>query len=368
MLLQVLVLGLNARAEYVGSNSSQVKDRRVPSLSKELDLSKCAKLGGSVAQGNTVYVLNGIIMHHGTEVFSGHYTSLVRRADSTWVHIDDDQTHGVDAHEMDVILQRDGKELPAVDGFTPTYMTGKPCALFYVLKSVSHPCSSVLFDDRLVKCMAAAADASPPESVSTDSISLCFKLAPLFAHEQDRSRSIARICSRFLAHSEGALVGHFHRLASSEDPELLFAMCNIDSDAAVGGDKILSKELAISLAVDAPHFSSRALHRRVTAAFEIGRQLPPDSQKEICGSVCSMLYRLLPSAADFAVGAGGNLFPTKAYAALKSISDLRDDSSFLQFAAQDENFVSAVRHLSDITESLPVAAADQKTNLYDFYL
>jgi len=118
------------------------------------------------------------------------------------------QRMGVDAHEMDVVLQCDGKQIPAVDGFTSTYMTGKPCALCYVLKFVSHRCSSVLFDDCLVKCMAAAADASPPESVSIDSISLCFKLPPLFAHEQDRSRSMARLCSRFLAHLESAIVGH----------------------------------------------------------------------------------------------------------------------------------------------------------------
>ena len=366
---EVLVLGLNARVEYVGSNTSQEKDFRVPSISKELDLSKCAKLGSSVAQGNTIYVLNGIILHHGTRLDCGHYTSLVRRADSTWVHIDDEQTHRIDANDMDTILQRDGKELPRVDGLQPTHMTGKPSALFYALKSVSHPCSSVLFDDRLVHCMNTAVDSSPPESISADSISLCFKLAPLFAHENDRSRCIASVCKRFLTHSEAtlqdSLMGHFHRLASFEDPELLLALCNLASDSAIGDDKILSQDLAITLVdgTHARHFSSRVLHRRVTAAFEIGRHLAPECQQAICGRICSMMFSLLPPATDSAVGAGGNLFPTKAYASLKSISDLSDDSPFLQYVSQDHHFIEAVRHLSDITSSLPVATADQRTNL-----
>jgi hypothetical protein len=73
-------------------------------------MKKCAKLASTAIAKNTSYELNGIILHHGDTVFGGHYTSLVRLGNSSWVHINDEISHEVSALDMDVILNRCGKQ------------------------------------------------------------------------------------------------------------------------------------------------------------------------------------------------------------------------------------------------------------------
>jgi hypothetical protein len=258
----VLVLGLNARLAYVGSRHSDVKDQRVPSIPTELDVRKCAKLSSSAASGNTMYLLNGIILHHGDGVSVGHYTSLVRRADSSWVHIDDGISYAVDDNHMHDILNREGRDSPYQNYTAPNHLSGKPVGLFYALKAVSHPCSSVLFDPRLVTSLETTASCPLPfPLLARDALSLCFKLAALFAHEKDRLQAVATVAQKFLAQEASSML-HFHQLLSSQDPELAVAICKFRVPAfeSRGDDCVFFKSLAMKMADDAPHVSSRAMY------------------------------------------------------------------------------------------------------------
>jgi hypothetical protein len=69
--------------------------------------------------------------------------------------------------------------------------------------------------------------------------------------------------------------------------------------------------------------------------------------------------------AEACAGAEECDFPAKAYAALKSISELPDHSPFLPFFSRNEHFV---RSVAAMHSSLSVATADQKTNLYASHL
>lgn len=359
----VLVLGLNSRLSYAGSRLSVVKDYRVPSIPSELDMRKCAKLSSSAASGNTIYSLNGIILHHGDEN-GGHYTSLLRRADSSWVHIDDGVSYAVDEHHMHDILNREGRDLPYQNYTAPNHLSGKPTGLFYALKSVSHPCSSVLFDPRLVTSLETTASCNLPSPfVARDALSLCFKLAALFAHEKDRLQAVATVAQKFLTHPES--LSYFHQLLSSQDPELVVAICKfrIPAFESHGDEEVFFKSLAMKMADDAPHVSSRAVHRRVSAGFEIACKLAAGHHQEICDKFCSMIANLVE--AGPCVGAEEGAFPAKAYAALKSISDLPDHSPFLSVLSHNEHFV---RSVAAMHSSLSIATADQKTNLYASHL
>jgi hypothetical protein len=351
---QVLIVGLNARVEFVGSQLSPLKDNRVPSISSELDISKCAKLSSSAAEGNTVYTLNGIILHHGSSVSSGHYTSLIRRSDSEWIHLDDNLASAVDASDMKSVLHRGGKELPRVDYACPTHLTGKPCVLFYVRKTVSHPCSSVLFDSRLVEKTLVTTVQSPilESAIARDTISLCFRLAPLFARENDRLRSIASIANQLLLPEYEE---YFLQLASSDDPELFLAMCrNRSTSSDFHG--CYFKEVALKLTDVAPHFSSRAVHRRLASCFEIALQLPSDLHAQIVDKICSFGI----ASESLLTGAERQPLSTKCYAVLKSISDLPDDSPFIRHFSEHERFALAV---SALDNSMCSATSDQETNL-----
>ncbi len=358
---QVLILGLNSCGNF---KLGYHKDPRVPSISKELDMSKCAKLSSSAAQGNTTYVLNGIILHHGSDVSSGHYTSLVRCADASWVHLNDHESFKVDSRDLDTILQRDGSALPTVDGKMPIYLTGKPYGLFYVQKSACHPCSAVLFEPRLVKCLRTFAESPLSEltqstssaTVAFDTISLCFKLAPLFSHDSDCSLSLATVCNKLsLSASQSqsrTLITHFQNLAVSEDPELLLALCKLRATDLRACEKLLCPDLIVKLAEDSAAMSSRDLHRRLVVSFDVASQLSSETQEHLCRSVCDLMSRLLPSSTlPFSPE---SVVSTKAYAVLKCISNLSLDSPYLRHFSNDHRFSEAV---NIIAESLPAAAA-----------
>lgn len=349
----VLVFGLNPCGNFELSQTD--KDPHVPSISREIDMSQCAKLASSAARSNTTYELNGIILHHGLQVNGGHYTSLVRCSDSTWVHINDEATVKVDQRDMDTILQRNGSALPPVDGILPLHLTGKPYGVFYVGKSVSHPCSSVLFDSRLVKCLAKVASPELAQlpcrpTTASATISLCFKLASLFSHDIHRSLELASICTKVFSHSESQsqsqdeLMSHFETLASSEDLELLNALCRLRAKDFSSCEKLLRPSLAMKLLQDVDSVSSRELYRRLTLAFEISAPFPEESQNCVCQTVCGMLSTLLPSAT--VVGARASIMSTKAYAVLKSISNLPTDSPYLRRFSNAPQFIEAVHIMS----------------------
>jgi len=330
-------------------------------------LSKCAKLSSSAAAKNTIYELNGIILHHGDTVLGGHYTSLVRAADSTWTHINDNDCETVSASEMSAILERDGNELPQVTGALGVHLTGKPYALFYSLKCVSHPCAAVLFDPRLVDCMAVFARSSPSQSpVVSDTLSLCFKLAPLFSNDPDRSLSIAAVCHQLLTapipHSLDATLLLFQRMACSEDPELLNALSKLRSRQSghQGWETILNPDLVMKLVEDVMCGSSRAIYRRLTTAFEIAAPLTAECHQELCQRVIGSVLASLSSAK--AAAARKDLVSTKVYAVLKCIADISFRSSpFLAYFSHPQ-FAEAV---VSIGQSLPAENALGESNLRD---
>jgi hypothetical protein len=368
---EVLVLGLNPCGNRLLTTGTLPKYPRVPSISKELDLRNCARLTSSAAARNTMYELTGIILHHGDTVFGGHYTSLVRAADSTWTHINDLDCTTVSPIDMSTILQRDGNELPKVTGALGVHLTGKPYGLFYSLKCVSHPCAAILFDPRLVDCMAVFARSSPSQSpVVSDTLSLCFKLAPLFANDPERSRSFAAVCHQLLTasapHSLDATRLLFQQMACSEDPELLLALCKLrDSGSGhQGWETILNGYLVMKLVDNLMTGSSRAIYRRLKSAFEIAAPLTAECHLELCQRVSGSVAASLSSAQ--AAAARQDLVSTKVYAVLKCIADISFRSSpFLPYFSESQNpqFAEAV---VSIAQSLPAESAQGESNLYDF--
>jgi hypothetical protein len=366
---EVLVLGLNSCGNYALCTHGLIKDNRVPSIPDELDMSKCARLSAAASQKNTCYVLNGIILHHGAGVTEGHYTSLIRCADSSWVHINDDETIKMQQCDIETIMNRKGAELPKVNGMLPVYLTGKPYAVFYVAKSTSHPCAAVLSDPRLVSCLATTAQSldsvqsSIQSSLASQTGSLCFKLAPLLSHDPDRSLSIAKVCNSLLSVAECkfhvAPLQYFQQVAGLDDTELLFSMCKWRNSGMLSDtqslDKLLCSDLALQLVSEASPCASRGIYRRLVAAFEIAASLSDDCRHGVCQSVCALLsnFRL-------AVGEAG-ILKTKAYAVLKSIADVPVTSPFLHLFSKEEVFVEAVASISLQPHALP---AQEKSNLY----
>jgi hypothetical protein len=206
-----------------------------------------------------------------------------------------------------------------------------------------------------VKCLAKVASpelAQLPWRPTTASatISLCFKLASLFSHDIHCSLELASICTNVFSHSESQslsqdeLMSHFQTLASSEDPELLNALCSLRAKDFRSCEKLLCPALAMKLLQDADSVSSRELYKRLTLAFEISAPFPEESQNCVCQTVCGMLSTLLPSAT--VAGARASVISTKAYAVLKSISNLPTDSPYLRRFSNAPQFIEAVHIMS----------------------
>jgi hypothetical protein len=124
------------------------------------------------------------------------------------------------------------------------------------------------------------------------------------------------------------------------------------------GNQAFFKNLALQMADDAPQASSWALHRRVSAGFEIASRLPQDCHQVICDKFCSMIAKI--AVAGGAMGDERSNFPAKAYAALKSISSLPDDCPFHHLLSRNRDFLATVAAME---HCFTVAAGDQKTNL-----
>lgn len=55
-----------------------------------LDLKPFLTKRPSAPKDGTIYELYGIIMHHGSSLKSGHYTTYVKSSNGTWLHVDDE--------------------------------------------------------------------------------------------------------------------------------------------------------------------------------------------------------------------------------------------------------------------------------------
>ncbi len=155
---------------------------------------------------------------------------------------------------------------------------------------------------------------------------------------------------------------YFHELACSADPELLAAMSRFP-DPTVDQHCIeeVFKDVAMKLADDAPSVSSRTLHRRVAAGFEIASRLPKECHQSICDKVCGMIAKVVDARAAGAAGAAGTVrFPVKAYAALRSIADIPEVPPFYVLLSENRDLLHCV---AELDKCLPDAAVDTKTNL-----
>jgi len=233
---------------------------------------------------------------------------------------------------------------------------------------VSHPCSPVLFDPRLVESMTVFAQSSPSHSpVVCGTLSLCFKLAPLFSNDLDRSLSLAAVCRKLFTTSVSKSCGHvlsqFQQMACSEDPELLVALCKLRESSSGDQDlqAILSQDLVIKLGDVAMSGSSRVIYRRLMAAFDIAVPLPAECHHALCQRVSISVSASLSSAK--AAAATRNLFSTKVYAVLKCVADVTLRSLlFAPYFSRDPQFAEAV---FSISHSLPAEIAQGESNLRD---
>jgi hypothetical protein len=201
-------------------------------------------------------------------------------------------------------------------------------------------------------------------AVACGTLSLCFRLAPIFSNDLERSLSIAAVCNCLFSpqspHHQEDLLLQFHALASAEDPELLMALCKLRdrSSDCQGCDVILRLDLVLKLAECTAPCSTKSLYRRMMAAFEVASPLPAESHSQLCRRVCNLVSTLLPStqtAAD-----SKELFSTKAYAVLKCISDFPRHSPFLSYFLNDPLFIQAVFNLA---QSLPLENVPGDSNL-----
>lgn len=98
-----------ARFKWLKTGAASSKDTSLVSFPLELKMSKffgeCNANGDSEAAENTcaVYDLNGVILHVGNSLNTGHYTSYNKVPETgEWYHFDDGKVHKVDGNVEDV--------------------------------------------------------------------------------------------------------------------------------------------------------------------------------------------------------------------------------------------------------------------------